>query len=364
MAKVRRRTWINKDGTETQRWQIDYTDSAGKRVIKGGYKRKVDAEKELARVLNSIEQGTYVNRDKDITFNEAAERYIKYHAELNCKKTTYVNYKGYLRNHLKASIGRKKLNDIKTHDIEKLMYKKSKEEKLSNQTVNHIIKFIGAVYQKMVNDEVIFRNPIAKIKKLKRNPQKFKILETEQIKLILETAEEYFPDFYPLLFTAIFTGMRQGELFALTWDKIDWKNKQILVDCNYTLGEVTTPKSYHSVRRIDMSEKLVEVLTKWKEHCPKGVLNLVFPNQVGNYSDPNNIIKRRFRYVLQLAEIEKIRFHDLRHTYASLLISQNVPVKYIQSQLGHGSIQVTMDTYGHILPEVNRKAVNALDSLF
>ena len=362
MATVRKRTWNNKNGTG-QYWQIDYTDSTGRRVITGKFKRKVDAEKKLAKVLTSIEHGTYVNKKKDITFNEAADRYIKYHAELHCKKSTYNNYKGYLKNHLRDSLGRKKLNSIKPLDIRKLMYEKVNQG-LSNQTVNHIIKFIGAVFQKMINDEILFRNPAAKVKKLKLNRKKFKILETEQIKLALDTAEEYFPDFYPLLFTAIFTGMRQGELIALTWDKIDWKNKQIIVNCSYNLGEITTPKSEHSVRRIDMSEKLMNVLIEWQKKCPKSDLNLIFPNQAGNYTDPNNLTKRKFYYVLQLAELERIRFHDLRHTYASLLISQNVPIKYIQNQLGHGSIQVTMDTYGHIMPEVNRQAVNALDSIF
>lgn len=362
MAKVRRRNWNNKNGSGSY-WQIDYTDSTGKRVIKGCFNRKVDAEAELARVLNSLGQGTYINKKKDITFNEAADRYIKYHAEMHCKPSTYNNYKGYLNNHLKDCIGKKKLNDITSLDIQKLMHEKVNQG-LSNQTVNHIIKFIGAVFQKMINDELMYKNPAARIKKLKSNHKKFKVLTIEEAELALKTAEEYFPDFYPMLFTALYTGMREGELIALTWDKINWEKREIMVDSNYSLGEITTPKTKHSIRRIDMSDKLVEVLMKWKEEYPKSSLNLVFPNQVGNYNDPNNIVKRRFYYVLDLAGVERIRFHDLRHTYASLLISQNVSPKYVQSQLGHGSIQITMDTYSHIMPEDKIRAVKVLDGLF
>ena len=174
MARIRKRTWTNRDGKKGQCWQIDYIDNTGKRNIRGGFKNKAEAECELVKTLNSIEQGTYVNKDKDITFNEAAELYISLHASLHCKKSTYYNYKGYLRNHLKDSLGKKKLNDIKSLDIQRFMHSKVTEG-LSNQTVNHIIKFVGAVFQKMVNDEVIFRNPVSKIKKLRSNHKKFEI---------------------------------------------------------------------------------------------------------------------------------------------------------------------------------------------
>ena len=94
--------------------------------------------------------------------------------------------------------------------------------------------------------------------------------------------------------------------------------------------------------------------------CPNGKMNLVFPDSNGNPMDADNMIHRFFKPMLVKAKIDSIRFHDLRHTYASLLISKNVPIKYIQSQLGHSSIQVTMDRYGHLMQEVHDLGVSAL----
>jgi integrase len=92
-------------------------------------------------------------------------------------------------------------------------------------------------------------------------------------------------------------------------------------------------------------------------------MNLLFPNADGKPMDPDNMIKRRFDPVISKAKIEKIRFHDLRHTSVSMLIAKNVPVKYIQKQVGHTSIQVTMDRYGHLLPEVEQQGIDAINNI-
>jgi len=102
-----------------------------------------------------------------------------------------------------------------------------------------------------------------------------------------------------------------------------------------------------------------------KEHKMKnfpGEKNLVFSNVNQNYLDPDNLIKRRFEPLMKKTGLE-IRFHDLRHTYASMLIAKNIPIKYIQNQLGHSSIQMTLDQYGHIMPETHEQAVQALESI-
>jgi len=179
---------------------------------------------------------------------------------------------------------------------------------------------------------------------------------------LLSKTKEIYPDFYPLLFTALFTGMRQGELMGLTWDSINWVTRKITVDKNFTHGRVGTPKT-GKTRKVDMSLELVKVLKEWRLACPKGNNNLVFPNGDGGYQDANNMIKRRFKPALNRAGIDSLRFHDLRHTYASLLLANGAPMKYVQHQLGHSSIKMTMDLYTHLLPEVNEQCVNLLDNI-
>ena len=112
-----------------------------------------------------------------------------------------------------------------------------------------------------------------------------------------------------------------------------------------------------------MSDELAKVLREWRIACPVSENKLVFPNNEGNYQSAENMMKRRFIPALNRAGIEKIRFHDLRHTYASLLLVNGAPMKYVQHQLGHSSITMTMDLYTHLLPEVNDKCVNLLNNI-
>ena len=123
-------------------------------------------------------------------------------------------------------------------------------------------------------------------------------------------------------------------------------------------GDVLVIKS---IDRLGRNYK--QICEEWRLACPHSELNLVFPNSNGNYQSADNLAKRRFLPALNRAGIDKIRFHDLRHTYASLLLANGAPMKYVQHQLGHSSITMTMDLYTHLLPEVNDKCVNLLNSI-
>lgn len=116
-----------------------------------------------------------------------------------------------------------------------------------------------------------------------------------------------------------------------------------------------------SIDRLGRNYK--QICEEWRLACPHSELNLVFPNSNGNYQSADNLAKRRFLPALNRAGIDKIRFHDLRHTYASLLLANGAPMKYVQHQLGHSSITMTMDLYTHLLPEVNDKCVNLLNNI-
>lgn len=116
------------------------------------------------------------------------------------------------------------------------------------------------------------------------------------------------------------------------------------------------PKSKASRRKIDLAPELIHKLKKWKLACPKGETDLIFPTEEGTPENAANLLYRRFLPALRRAGLPRMRFHNLRHTYASLLIAQGEHPKYIQSQLGHSSINVTMDIYGHLMEKVNPKA--------
>lgn len=194
-------------------------------------------------------------------------------------------------------------------------------------------------------------------------------LNPEEIRLLLEHSPE--PD-KTIFLIAILTGMRKGEVLALQWGDVDWNSDTIYVrrslrfkmrkniDTEDRRWWFDSPKTKYSTRAIIMSPHLKEALEnhrfnqtvefaqKDKGKKPLNADELIFTNDAGCPVDPDNIIKRKFHPALERAGLRKIRFHDLRHTFASLLIDQGENIKFIQSQLGHASIQTTLDRYGHL----------------
>ncbi len=181
-------------------------------------------------------------------------------------------------------------------------------------------------------------------------------------------------DHYPFFLTAILTGMRLGELLAMKWSNLDWHRGQYVVRESLDKGRFVEPKSASSKRAINLPRTLLEVLRTHKARQSEKRLqlgeayqdhDLLFCTALGTPLGRGNVVKREFWPLLRQAGLRRIGFHDLRHTFATLLIDQGESPKYIQAQLGHASIQVTMDRYGHLPSDVNQQAARRLeDNLF
>lgn len=161
--------------------------------------------------------------------------------------------------------------------------------------------------------------------------------------------------------------MRLGELLGLHWRDVDWNGKFIEVRRSYKIGRLGPTKTGKS-RRVDVSDQLMAALKdlylrRQKETMAQGrgeVVAAIF-HRDGKQIE-QNFIRRIFKRILIKAGIREIRFHDIRHTYASLLLSNGESPVYVKEQLGHTSIQMTVDIYGHLIPGSNRQAVNRLDT--
>jgi integrase len=173
---------------------------------------------------------------------------------------------------------------------------------------------------------------------------------------------------YVFFLTAILTGMRLGELLGLQWSDIDWQSGQIKVRRALWWGKVNgkwqwllqRPKSKAAVRDIDVSDELQQELRKHRVVCPNSNADLVFCTSSRAPLEPRTLMRWHFQPALERSSLRKIRFHDLRHTSASLLIPEKENPKYIQRQLGHASIKMTYDTYGHLMEEANPEAASRL----
>jgi integrase len=192
-------------------------------------------------------------------------------------------------------------------------------------------------------------------------------LSCEEVATLLELAKAKAPRYYPLFLCAARTGLRQGELLALRWDDLNFAGRFVEVRRNFTHGSFTTPKSGEA-RRVDMSLGLRQVLQELQidrqlhavtQRWP-AVPEWVFCDERGRRLH-HNPIRLLFHRLLREAGLRRVRFHDLRHTFASLLLQDGESPVYVKDQLGHSSIQITVDHYGHLIPGGNKQAVDRLD---
>lgn len=315
------------------------------------------AEQALAEVMNSINKGTYRDLPK-ITFRAFAEKWLREYCRTALKPSTLRGYENWIRGHLMPFFGYMQLSEITPEDVQAYVSDKLADGKVSPKSINNSLVPLKRMFTIAVRWGYLRANPAQYVDKPRLDHQEMDFLKPEEIRLFLDNASE---EFYPFFLTAIMTGMRRGELLALQWGDIDWENRTIHVRRSVWGGRFQTPKSKRSIRAIAMSPFLRKTL---RRHMLKSAPNdheLVFASRDGTFLDGDNLIKREFLPALRRAGLRKIRFHDLRHTYVALLIAQGENVKFIQSQLGHASIQTTLDRYGHLLPEGNSAAGERLD---
>lgn len=190
------------------------------------------------------------------------------------------------------------------------------------------------------------KNAAEHLERPKLDPREIEILTPEEVdKLLNNTTSHYRFAFL----TAVLTGLRAGELWGLRWSDIDWNSFQIHVRQSLWKGQFQTPKSKYSFRKVDLAEPLVRELKKWRLASPKHEHDLLFLSTEGQPSCHENVIKRHFTSALRRAGLRHVSFHSLRHTNASMRITAGQNIKYIQTQLGHSSIKLTLDIYGHLL---------------
>jgi len=320
------------------------------------------------------------------TFGEYAQAWLSGYGESNLKYSTWKSYGGILKNYL-HSFNDKPLDQITRGEIRDLIYEKLKSGKiikkngkteessigLAPNTVRNMKALISGIMTHALDDGLINANPVSRLGRLiktKDRKEDINPLTREECQIFLETIQKNYPRHYSFFLCALRTGMRLGELLALEWGDIDFNGGFIEVRRSFTKGRITTPKNGKS-RRVDMSKQLSETLKalhieRTKEALAKGwgqVPEIVFVNEEGRRINSFNLRERVFFKCLAKANLRRIRIHDLRHTFASLLIQNNESLAYVKEQLGHHSIQITVDTYGHLVPGANRQAVDRLDDM-
>ncbi|MGH8507102.1 MAG: tyrosine-type recombinase/integrase [Gammaproteobacteria bacterium] len=343
---------------------LDYRDQHGRRHVESTKGTRKAAERRLAERVRAIGRGTYQAPSEAIDFGTLAESFLA-HSKGRVRATTLKDYEGEFRRNLLPHFGGWRVRAIRRADVEAFRSRLIEENGTGTRTVNKCIGLLGSLCRYAIRHEWIEANPAegAKLRASSRRSHDLleaNILTPPEISRLLEAIQGRDR---VLFMAAILTGLRQGELLGLQWGDIDWLNRQIMVRRSYTAGRFYEPKTPSSRRKVDIPEGLVAALREWRLACPLGDHDLVFPNGAGKPESQSNVLKRGFYPALRRAGLRRIRFHDLRHTFASLLIHNGEHPKRIQALMGHSSINVTMDVYGHLMPEGGDQVADRLGAL-
>lgn len=334
-------------------------------------------------LTKELDYGIVGNREY---FGEYLKEWLYNTQFVNKKPSTKEMYDGLFRNYIKNSpLYSIKLGDMTALDIQDYYNSLVKKNKTSVDTVKAIHKIIAPCIRYAYNNNKIFKD-FSKSVVIPRVQGKTD--EIDEVNPFTREEQKFFikaisgEDLEALYITAMDTGMRQGELFALTWDDIDFKKGTIRINKSYKLvkdiesgsysGIVDDPKNYGSIRTIPIPKHLSKVLTKHKIDQKAHKLkmanlyldkNLVFCNIFGNYLDSSNVLKN-FKKVLAANNLPEKKFHDLRHTYATRLFELGENAKTVQKLLGHRNLNTTLNTYTHVLDAMKEQAVTKIDDLY
>lgn len=337
-------------------WYAYWRDQRGKQRSKAVSPRKKDAEAYLVEVQKEVNENTY--RDiKKIAFSTFAKLWLSDYAAIHVKPSTLSVYTYIINSSFSAAFEDMNLSSIDNAIIQRYISERTREGRAS-ATVKKELTLLKTMLGTAVEWGYLKTNPAAKAKPPKDTRQEMDFLTPNEVKLFLSQLDD---EWRPFFMTAVFTGMRLGEIIGLKWSDIDWNSSTIHVQRSVWNGTFLDTKSKNSNRVIGMTPKLAEELIRHRTKQCHIDCKLVFCNDEGNVLDAHNIRKRVFYPALEKAGLRRIRIHDLRHTFASLLINQGENLKYVQHQLGHASITTTVDRYGHLMPDIRMTACEKLD---
>ena len=358
MAKVRKRTWTNSKGEQTA-WVADYTDQDGRRHIKT-FETKKAATAWLVTAQGEVAKGIHTPERSSITVAEAARLWLRRCEIEGLERATISGYRYATNLHIIPLIGDVRLARLSTPTVE--AYKDELLSRLSRSRAGKALSILKSILADAVRRGLVAQNAAiaVRVAARKRHERRveigIQIPSKDDINAILSAATGRWR---PLMVTASFTGMRTSELRGLTWNDVDIDNRVIHVRQRVDgYSQMGSPKSAAGRRDIPMSPTVVNVLREWKVGCRRGPLMLVFPNTIGKVEAHTNLVERFWRPLQrELGMVDeagepRFDFHALRHFAASLFIESGMSPKRVQSILGHSTLAMTYDLYGHLFPNI------------
>jgi integrase len=332
--------------------------------------RKSDVQKRLSELLVSFEKGVYTPPGR-LTLAEHLHNWLEGYVKTNCSQRTLDGYQSIIERHLIPGLGHIQLKHLQPPAIQS--YYGKAVEHLSARTVHHQHRVLSESLKYAVRQGYLGRNPCELVDPPSPRKKAMRTLTPSEVEALLDRAKDNY--YYPVIYTAVSTGLRQAELLGLRWRDIDPDLLSLSVSqVLYKRGKVCIfkePKTAHSRRRVAMTPKLALFLRDYQagreslyQQLGKELAldDLVFASIEGKPLDPG-VVSHNFHRIAKRAGLERVRFHDLRHTFASLMLLRGAKPKVISEALGHASVGFTMDTYSHIIEGMQKDAMALLDEV-
>lgn len=375
---IRKREWMTPKGEPKTAWLVDYRDSAGKRRAKQ-FARKKDADAFLTAASWEVSQGTHTPDRESITVEKAGENWIARGQREELEKSTLKGYDEHVRLHINPRLGAKRLNQLT-----KPMVEEFRDHLLdagrSRAMAGKILRSLSSLLTEAHRVGFVAQNVARGITVKRSGRDKAKIVPPtkDHMRRLIASASAARPMDLPLMLVLLFGGLRASEARALLWSNVDLKAGTITITQRADLGnQIGPPKSAAGFRTIPVPAMAISELKKWKLRCPPSALGLVFPSSVGTPIFHNNLAKH-FQEPIQIAAgitrqkvikgkpaqddlgqpvLEGLySLHEFRHAAASLWIEQRVAAKRVQTWMGHSSIALTFDVYGHLFAALEEDA--------
>lgn len=351
-------------------YRYDIVDpKTGKRKQKevGGFRTKEEAEAEAVRIQSELLNGTYIEASK-LTVGDYLLDFVENTLKQEVAPNTYEQRLAYVKNHIVPHIGKIKLTEFSPNHIQK--FYTELREKYGAGHVQNIGNLLSKAFRQAERWNIIQRNPIPLVKKpsVSRKNAKMKVWTIGQQKQFLDYAMTGPKMYYALFLLGLTSGMRKGELLGLKWSDVDRKQgivsvKRTIVYSNRSLYLKDMPKTEGSIRTIQVPEQTIKILRQLKISQKENSLDLVFPSPKTNGILYPNSLDKQFLKTVKESGVPRISFHGLRHTFATTLLGSNVNAKVVQEMLGHATIKTTMDTYSHVLPNMQKEAASQLSAV-
>lgn len=359
------------DGRWEGRYTAGHDPATGKTIYKNVLgKTQAEVKEKLKR---AIEDSAKLDMSKvgQYTVGQWMDVWFENYVKIKVRPSSHQTYRGYIENHIKPNIGSIPLNKLTSLELQKLYKKllgngrveriesKKQPKGLSAKTVRNINQIIASALNLAIEHRLILTNPANACALPRLEHREMKTLPVEQLTSFLREAKE--SGVFEMYYIELATGLRRGELLGLKWSDIDLEHGSLRVQRQIARidGEIVEAplKTKNAYRTLPLSADAIDVLKAQKKKC--GTSQYVFPSPTGGPISPDSILHMLHR-VLKRAGLPKVRFHDLRHTFATLALQNGVDIKTVSGMLGHFSAGFTLDTYAHVTTSAQKEAANTM----